>query len=238
MIPLSNMAKGLILAILLGVSVTTGLSIYINKQNAAASKLQDEANRLRGEAQEARRDAAETRSRASELQAALDASLVNSAKIKKELDKIKVPPPPENPPTYVADIVTDLTKWGLTPLVGASNTVGRSAFGIKKDETQILWKWGYDAQRVQPLEFKLQKTNELVTSITNDRDLAVKLSETKTLESDAWMRAADKHRDEADKIREEVTKVQKAMSAERKKKYVYAGAALVLGGLAGKALSK
>jgi hypothetical protein len=228
--------KYYILAFLVGATVTVGTMTCVNRsisasRNAAIEKLKEEALVLRGQAQEARKEALTYKDQAKELREALAASVVNSDKLKKELDKIKVPPPPVNPPQYINEIVDDCVKWGLNPLVGASNTIGRSAFGIRRDETQILWQWGAQAQRVPALEFKIQKYSEVVASLGNDRDLAVKLADTKTLEATKWEQTADLHQEEADKLREATVKMQKQLNAASRRKWIYAGAAAVVTGL-------
>lgn len=231
--------KGYIIAFLIGVSMATGTLTCVRRINLETiQKLKDQSLVDRGEAQAARKEAQGYKEAAQELRTALNASVVNSKKLEKELAKIKIPEAPGPAPQYVADVVKDLQAWGLNPLVGASNTVGRSAFGIRKDETQILWQWGAQAQRVPAMEFKIQKYGEVVTSITNDRDLAIKLAEMKTLEAAKWELSADKSVKESDNLRLGLEKMQKALDRQRRMKWVYAGTAAVAAAVATKKLSQ
>ena len=221
--------KGLILLLLLGVTVAVGFKAYGYFQLKLAHKNEQVANELRDQAKVAIAQATAYKSQADDLAAKLVRSDTKAAKLQAELDKIKIPPKPTEAPATVKATLEELQKMGLSLVIKPSTQLAPSVAGITTEDAGRVWFWGKENERIAPLELKLAKTEELSVRFQKSLATCEKLADTRSKEADAAFNAANLSQKESVAIRSALEDTKKALSAERKQKWLVAIGALGLG---------
>ena len=220
--------KGAILLVLLGVIVTSGYTVYTRYKLHLAHQEEQVADRYRAEATTLRAEKAKLEETAAKLQDKLNKADAKVGKLQADLDKIKIPPRPEAPPETTSQVLADLQQMGLSLVQKPSLQIKPAVAGITQEDAGKVWFWGKEALRVDALEVKLVRQGDLITGLYKAKDLAESLAEVRGKEADTAAKVADLHQKEADSLRVVVKDVKAAMSAEQKKKYLYAAGAAAL----------
>ena len=213
--------KWITLAVLLGVTVGTGLHLVGRYYQTQIAEKQKEADRLRGEADVARKDAIAIKAKADSMRVDLDKANKRLAKLQSAVDQIQIPPSP-GPAPATKQIVLDLQKNGYELVLKPSSMIKPAIFGITQNDAKLMWGNSLQALRVPQLELKLTAQQNLITGLVDAKKLAEDYAATRSTQADAAYSAADSYKKEADTLQVIVKDSQKALAAERKKKILYA----------------
>ena len=226
------------LSVLAGVIVTTSLTLYTRRKIQQAHEQQILADQYRKEGIQLRGDVARLKSDGDSLQKELNKIKAENAKLQSIVDQIKVPPKPGPAPEQKAQLISDLKGMGLELVNKPSTTIAPSLVGITESDGKTIWGWGKENLRVPFLEQKIEAQQNLVVSLSTAKGIAEKLADTREKQADTAMKAADAHQKEADSLRVVVKDTNKALSAERKKKALYAVGAFAAGYATSKAVRR
>ena len=220
--------KGAILVVLLGASVSAGLTLVSRYNLHQASEKLQKADELRKQADEARADAAAAHAVAEDYKKQLVKANKDLAKLREANDAVHVLPPPGPVPTKKKQLIADLQANGFE-LVLKPSTTASAYFGVTEKDAGLMWTNTMQALRIPSLEMKIQTQNNLIGGLVDAKNIATAYAAQRTLEADSYHKAADTSKREADALRVAVTDTQKALKAERKKRLLYSIGALAAG---------
>ena len=209
--------------------MAVGLSVYSSYKLRMVHQLEAQADLFRAQALALRSEADGFKVKADILEGKLEKANTKVAKLQAEVDKIVVPPAPEEAPKTVKETLVELNNMGLVLVRKPSVLVAPCVIGLTADDTVKVWFWGKDALRVPSLELKLEKTTDLAKGLDKAKGLAESLAEMKGKESEAWHKAADKHLEEADALKVAVADTKSALAAQKKRTILVSVGAFALG---------
>ena len=187
------------------------------------------ANQYKDQAAAAIAESKRFKAQADELSIKLTKATDKANKLQAQIDKITVLPTPTVPPATTKLTLDELKKLGLSLVLKPSTSVAPSVAGITAEDATKVWFWGQEALRVPGLELKLDKTTELVGVLNKNITLANQVADTRNKEAEAAILSSNDHQKEAEAVRIALSDTKKALSAERKTKWLYAIGALGLG---------
>lgn len=235
---LTKAAKGTIIVVLLGVTVSASLAVYSRHKLNQAHEREVIADKLREDGQKALAEAKTLRDKADGLAAQLARADAKLEKLQAAVDKIKVPDKPGPAPEQKQQLIADLQAMGLELVVKPSTTIAPSLVGITERDGKTIWGWGKENLRVPFLEQKIVKQEDLIKGLDKAKTLAESLAEARSKQADASLKAAESFQGEATNIRVALDDTKKALAAEKHKRRLYAIGAAAGGYFIGKQLAK
>ena len=218
---LPRWVKGVSIVVLLGVAVGVGLKIYVSHQVAEANELKKEAARLREEAKSLRSEAQEAHSAAEDYKKQLVKANKDLAKLRAANDAVHVLPAPGPVPQKKQQLITDLQENGFELVLKPSSQIAPAYFGVTEADAGKMWENSMQALRIPSLELKIKTQNDLIGGLVDAKNIATAYAAQRTLEADAYHKAADTYQKESDLNAESAKWMEKAYKAERKKKLLY-----------------
>jgi len=225
---LPRTVKGAIILVLLGATVTVGLTVFSRYKLQLAHQNEVIADQLRGEAKAAKAEVEKFKATAMVLEGKLERANAKNSKLQAELDKIIVPPQPTQAPATTQSTLDELKNMGLKLVEKPSVRVAPCVVGLTQDDAVQVWFWGKDSLRVPFLEAKIEKSGEVIKGLEKAKGLAESLAEVKGKEAEAASRGAELHQKEADALRTVVKDTKSALNAEQKKKWLYTAGGVAL----------